>query len=87
MQLKHLIIFALIGMVALLGFNLINGSTSTTTSELAVSVPDAEASHSTDLANKSLGEQPKAILDDATAKIEQVQQVDKARLEKMNNEP
>ena len=26
MQMKHLIIFALVGMVALLGFNLINGN-------------------------------------------------------------
>ena len=100
MQIKHLIIFALVGMVALLGFNLIIGSQHETSREAAVSSATSEQeatgtavsdvkesdSSSTSIANKPLGEQPKAILDDATAKIDQAQQTDQARLAQMESE-
>ncbi|MGP5211160.1 hypothetical protein ACTXJ5_10240 [Psychrobacter alimentarius] len=99
MQIKHLIIFALVGMVALLGFNLIIGSqheknreaaisnatSKQETTDAAVSDTKESDSSSTSIANKPLGEQPKAILDDATAKIDQAQQADQARLAQMND--
>ncbi|MGP9689606.1 hypothetical protein ACT3TH_10635 [Psychrobacter sp. AOP22-C1-C5] len=100
MQIKHLIIFSLVGIVALLGFNLINGnqheenremiaSDSTSQQETAgteVSGIDNANSSSTSIASKPLGEQPKAILDDATVKIDQAQQADQARLVQMESE-
>ncbi|MEN6669471.1 hypothetical protein AAJP47_03750 [Psychrobacter sp. B38] len=99
MQIKHLIIFALVGMVALLGFNLIMGSQHEKNREAAISsamseettgagVSDTKESDgsSTSIANKPLGEQPKAILDDATTKIDQAQQADQARLAQMDDE-
>lgn len=103
MQMKHLIIFALVGMVALLGFNLINGnqreknreiitaSSSSEPNQESADTPDSDdtlvtsTSTSTDIASKPLGQQPKAILDDATAKIEQAQQTDQQRLEQMGS--
>ncbi len=99
MQIKHLIIFALVGMAALLGFNLISGNQHEKSREAAIdstaseqvatgtSVSDTEesGSSSTSIANKPLGEQPKAILDDATTKIDQAQQADQARLAQMDD--
>tara|TARA_R100000935_G_scaffold13453_3_gene26996 strand:+ start:404 stop:709 length:306 start_codon:yes stop_codon:yes gene_type:complete len=97
MQMKHLIIFAVVGMVVLLGFNVMNGSQReqnreviAASSEAAVSenngfdTRNANASDTSDIASKPLGQQPKAILDDATTKIDQAQQADAARLEQMS---
>ena len=97
MQMKHLIIFAFVGMVVLLGFNVMNGSQReqnreviAASSEAAVSenkgshTSNANASDTSDIASKPLGQQPKAILDDATTKIDQAQQADAARLEQMS---
>lgn len=90
MEMKHLIIFAVIGMVALLGFNIMNGNqrdknreaiTASSESEL-VNSDNANNSNTSDIASQPLGQQPKAILDNATAKIDQAQQADAARLEK-----
>lgn len=99
MQIKHLIIFAVIGIVALLGFNVVNGNsheknragaTSNVTSEsatgTAVSDTDQATSGSESIASKPLGDQPKAILDDATSKINQAQQTDQAQLAQVNSE-
>ena len=97
MQMKHLIIFALVGMVALLGFNLINGMQHEKNREIAVSGATSEQSmtstaasdtvnNSENIASQPLGKQPKAILDDATAKIDQAQQTDQTRLSQMNSE-
>lgn len=86
-------------MVALLGFNLIIGSQHEKNREAAISNATSEQettdaavsdtkesdSSSTSIASKPLGEQPKAILDDATAKIDQAQQADQARLAQMND--
>lgn len=99
MEMKHLIIFAVIGIVALLGFNIINGNSHEKNREMAVSsmasepststavVSDADnaKSKSTDIANKPLGQQPKAILDDATSKIDQAQQSEQDRLDQMSS--
>lgn len=96
MQIKHLIIFFLIGITALLAFNILNNYQHEKDREMALSSATSEqktadtlvseASPSDSLANKPLGEQPKAILDDATAKIAQVQDTDQARLAKMDDE-
>lgn len=99
MEMKHLIIFAVIGIVALLGFNVINGNSREKNREIAVSgvtsepsastaiVSDSDAatSSSTNIASKPLGEQPKAILDDATNKIDQAQQSEQERLDQMSS--
>ena len=99
MQIKHLIIFAVIGIVALLGFNVVNGNsheknragaTNNATSESAtgpaVSDTDQATSGSDSIASKPHGDQPKAILDDATSKINQAQQTDQAQLAQVNSE-
>lgn len=96
MQIKHLIIFSLVGIMALLAFNIINDYQRDKDSEMALSSTTYEqkttgtlvsdTSNSNNIANKPLGEQPKAILDDATTKIDQAQQTDQARLAQMDNE-
>jgi len=87
MQMKHLIIFAVVGMVALLGFNMMNGSQREKNRQ-ALAINDSSAltndsvsTTSANIASQPLGQQPKAILDDANAKINQAQQADTARLE------
>ena len=93
MEMKHLIIFAVIGMVALLGFNMMNGNqrdkdveaiTANSESEFAKS-DNANDSNTSDIASKPLGQQPKAILDNATAKIDEAQQADAVRLEQTSD--
>ena len=86
MEMKHLIIFAVVGMVALLGFNMLNGNQRDKNREAitASSQPELVSSNNTgtsDIASQPLGQQPKAILDNATAKIDRAQQADAARLE------
>ena len=99
MQIKHLIIFALVGMVALLGFNLINGSQRDKNREALVSSAVSEqsnisaeitethieASSSDAITSRPLGEQPKAILDSAKTQISQAQQAEQKNLEEMDN--
>ena len=102
MQIKHLIIFALAGIVILLGFNMINGSQreknreaiiASSQAELADSAvsknngpntSNANGSDTSDIASQPLGQQPKAILDDATSKIDQAQQAEAERLKQMS---
>ncbi|BFM04614.1 MAG: hypothetical protein J6N72_04845 [Psychrobacter sp.] len=96
MQIKHLIIFSLVGIMALLAFNIINdyqrdkdremALSSTTSEQKTAGILVSDTSNSNNIANKPLGEQPKAILDDATTKIDQAQQTDQARLAQMNDE-
>ncbi|WP_372845111.1 hypothetical protein [Psychrobacter sp.] len=103
MQMRHLIIFAIVGIFGLLGFNIINSSqrekhreaiTANSETELADSAlsknndadaSSAIASDTSGIASKPLGQQPKAILDNATAKIDQAQQADAARLKEMRS--
>ena len=87
MEMKHLIIFAVVGMVALLGFNMLNGNQRDKNREAITASSEPELvnsdnnSNTSDIASQPLGQQPKAILDNATAKIDQAQQADTARLE------
>ena len=96
MQMKHLIIFALAGIVVLIGFNIFNGNrheqnravavNSDTPSETVVQAVNNDAStDSSDIASKPLGQQPKAILDKASTDIEQAEQLNQERLEQMSN--
>ncbi len=96
MEMKHIIIFALAGFVLLIGFNMMSGGRddSNTTAVVDSNEP-APASTPTDtttqsaasesIASQPLGQQPKAILDNATSKIDQAQQADKERLEQMSS--
>ena len=87
MEMKHLIIFAVVGMVALLGFNMLNGNQRDKNREAITASSEPELvnsdnnSNTSDIASQPLGQQPKAILDNATAKIDKAQQADAARLE------
>ncbi len=103
MEMKHLIIFAVVGMVALLGFNMMNGNqrdknreviTASSQPEIAntdtaisenISSSTSNTNNTSDIASQPLGQQPKAILDNATAKIDQAQQADAARLEQTSD--
>lgn len=95
MQMKHLIIFALAGIVLLIGFNMFNSNrhesriaaatSSTTSPATAISSEDTvNTNTNTDIASQPLGKQPKAILDNATAQIEQAEQVNQERVEQMS---
>ncbi|WP_440464471.1 hypothetical protein [Psychrobacter sp. ASPA161_6] len=97
MQMKHLIIFALAGIVLLIGFNMFNSnrhesriaaatsSTTTTTSPATAISSEDTVNTNTDIASQPLGQQPKAILDNATAQIEQAEQVNQERVEQMSD--
>ncbi|MFT5119334.1 MAG: hypothetical protein ACI9ST_000554 [Psychrobacter glaciei] len=94
MQMKHLIIFALAGIVLLIGFNMFNSNrhesriaaaTSSTTSPATAISSEDTVNTNTDIASQPLGQQPKAILDNATAQIEQAEQVNQERLEQMSD--
>ncbi|WP_413191311.1 hypothetical protein [Psychrobacter sp. AT9] len=93
MQMKHLIIFALAGIVLLIGFNMFNSNrhesriaaaTSSTTSPATAISSEDTVNTNTDIASQPLGKQPKAILDNATAQIEQAEQVNQERVEQMS---
>ena len=94
MQIKHLIILALVGMAVLLGFNIINGNRheqnraialSNTTSVQSTTISNNKLTNSIDIASQPLGKQPKAIMDNATSQINQAQQIEQERLKQMNN--
>lgn len=97
MQIKHLIIFALAGIVILIGFNIFNSNRHeqnrdvmvdahpTLTSVSAASSNDLQDADDLDIASKPLGQQPKAILDKATTQIEQAEQTNQQRLDQMEN--
>ena len=89
MEMKHVIIFAVIGIVALLGFNVINGNSHEKKREMVTSSTASDTndapSPSTDIASKPLSQQPKAIIDDATNKIDQAQKYEQDRLEQMGD--
>lgn len=92
MQIKHLIIFALAGIVILAGFNMISGSqreknrealaASSETENTDIVITDSKTS---DIASQPLGQQPKAILDKASTQIEQAEQVSQKRSEQIAN--
>lgn len=76
MHIKHLIIFAIAGIVILLGFNTMNGQVEQTDI-------NAVESNGSDIASKPLGQQPKAVIDKATTQIAQAEQVNQQRTEQM----
>ncbi|MBP3946396.1 hypothetical protein [Psychrobacter sp. K31L] len=94
MQMKHLIIFALAGIILLIGFNMFNSNrhesriaaatSSTTISPDTTTSSEDTVNTNTDIASQPLGKQPKAILDNATAQIEQAEQVNQERVEQMS---
>lgn len=96
MEMKHIIIFALAGFVLLIGFNMMSGGRddSNTTAVVDSNEPapastltdtTTQSSASESIASQPLGQQPKAILDNATSKIDQAQQADKERLDQMSS--
>ena len=97
MEMKHLIIFAVIGIVSLLGFNIINGNSREQNREAMVSstvpesstaavAPEPDTSNSsTDITSQPLGQQPKAIVDSATSKIDQAQQAEQERMDQISS--
>ena len=92
MQIKHLIIFALAGIVILAGFNMISGSQREKNREALAASSDAEQTdinvaegNTSDIASQPLGQQPKAILDKASTQIEQAEQVSQQRSEQIAN--
>lgn len=97
MEMKHLIIFAVIGIVSLLGFNIINGNSREQNREAMVSstvpesstetvAPEPDTSNSsTDITSQPLGEQPKALVDSATSKIDQAQQAEQERMDQISS--
>jgi len=91
MEMKHVIIFAVIGIVALLGFNIINGNSHEQNREVAASSVAAEqieatiVNAETDIASQPLSQQPKAIVDSATSKIDQAQQAEQERVAQLDD--
>lgn len=92
MQAKHFIILALIGIVILLSFNIINGKRHeqnravVSSSAIPTSTISAQDSNSAiDIASQPLGNQPKAIIDNATTQINHAEQADRDRLQQMND--
>ena len=86
MQMKHLIIFAIAGIILLIGFNMMNSDRrddttavvdkeTTESAVVAETYTDANTeSKPSAIADKPLGQQPKAIIDKATTQIEQAEQ-------------
>ena len=92
MQIKHLIIFALAGIVILAGFNMISGSQREKNREALAAISETENtdivitdSKTSDIVSQPLGQQPKAILDKASTQIEQAEQVSQQRSEQIAN--
>lgn len=93
MKRTHLIIFTLVAMALLLGFNIFNSNAheknrAAMMNESATvdrSTDQADSSNSSNIASKPLGEQPKAIMDSATTQIEQAQQADADRLAQLED--
>ena len=92
MQIKHLIIFALAGIVILAGFNMISGSQREKNREALAANSETENtdivitdSKTSDIVSQPLGQQPKAILDKASTQIEQAEQVSQQRSEQIAN--
>ena len=88
MQAKHLIIIAILGIAGLVVFNLINTPTRdlATADEGTVNESSASAQNDESITNKPLGQQPRAMIDQATAEIERAQQIEHDNMAKMASE-
>lgn len=92
MQAKHLIVLALIGIVILLGFNVINSNrheqnraamlNNAKPTQIMTTSSNHQPNNSIDIAGQPLGKQPKAIIDNATI---QINQADQERLQQTVN--
>lgn len=78
MQAKHLIIIAIIGIVALAAFNIFNKPTITPAPTIATAT-EAEPTNKT-IAEQPLSQQPKAIVDKATNDIAAAQQLENDKI-------
>ena len=98
MQMKHLIILAIVGIILLIGFNVMNSdrrednTTAVVDKETADSAVVTETYKDADtdtaasaIADKPLGEQPKAIMDKATTQIEQAERDNQQQVEQIEN--
>lgn len=92
MQIKHLIIIAVAGIVILFGFNSFNSYRHEKNRAALISqTPPADnpthnnAVSSADITSQPLGEQPKAMMDKATTQIDAAQQADQERVTQMDN--
>lgn len=89
MQRKHLIALTLATIFMLFGYNIVssyfyekNRAAPINTDAAVVKNGDKE---NDSISAQPLGEQPKAIIDNATAQIEQAQDTEQQRLEQMNS--
>ncbi len=97
MQMKHLIIFAIAGIILLIGFNMMNSDRrddttavvdkeTTDSAVVAETYTDANTeSAPSAIADKPLGQQPKAIIDKATTQIEQAEQDNQEQVKQIEN--
>lgn len=92
MQIKHLIIIAVAGIVILFGFNSFNSYRHEQNRAAAISqTPPIEDSttnnavSSADITSQPLGEQPKAMMDKATTQIDDAQQASQERVAQMDS--
>ena len=95
MQIKHLIIIAVAGIVILVGFNSFNSFNSyrheqnraAASSQIppANSPENNQVASSADSTSQPLGEQPKAMMDKATTQIDDAQQASQERVAQMDN--
>lgn len=97
MQMKHLIIFAIAGIILLIGFNMMNSDRrddttavvdkeTTESAVVAETYTDANTeSKPSAIVDKPLGQQPKAIIDKATTQIEQAEQDNQEQVKQIEN--
>ena len=92
MQMKHLIILAIAGIILLIGFNVMNSDRREDNTTAVVDKETADSAVVTDtdtaasaIADKPLGEQPKAIMDKATTQIEQAERDNQQQVEQIEN--
>ncbi|WP_131668743.1 hypothetical protein [Psychrobacter pygoscelis] len=88
MPAKLLIVIAILGIAGLVVFNLINTPKHDLATAEADTVNESSASVQSDesIANKPLGQQPKAMVDQATAEIERAQQIEHDNMAQMASE-
>ncbi len=91
MQIKHLIIIVIAGIVILVGFNSFNSYRHEQNRAAASSqIPPANSPEnnqvvSADITSQPLGQQPKAMMDKATTQLDDAQQASQQRVDQMDN--
>ncbi len=91
MQIKHLIIIAIAGIVILFGFNSFNSyrheqnRAAASSQTPPANSPENNQVASSDITSQPLGEQPKAMMDKATTQIDDAQQASQERVAQMDN--